>query len=391
MWEALLKFCLDSASLPDKQRHDLIHGVPILFTANVQKELERAASNLPPESAAKVKPVLQELSDLRTRYEEQKEEYPIGLGPIEKIFRQVRDGEISEQEGEHQAVEPRVVLSLGPLYVQALSAFNLTTAREGQWRDAALMQKLLVLALKTFERTGSMGDALPNAVLNWIEIVHVYVYQLPDPRLFRNAIEEGEALIAAQKDGNDALVGEVSHRLGTLHLDPYAARNSLHYDTQMSQWRQRFYDSVGPAIAQLASADRDMPEPLVALAKAEDYLRRAAKLRTGTRRGQSLKALAQAIQWQVILGKEDRKEDFVRACTEAMQALAPQESPQEWVSVLNMRGAGASPEERETLDRILSTSWDSHVAKIGMRYTLDLISQSAQFFYNNDAPERCLR
>ncbi|HTV66739.1 MAG TPA: CHAT domain-containing protein, partial [Bryocella sp.] len=42
-------------------------------------------------------------------------------------------------------------------------------------------------------------------------------------------------------------------------------------------------------------------------------------------------------------------------------------------------------------DRILSTSWDSHVAKIGMRYTLDLISQSAQFFYNNDAPERCLR
>jgi hypothetical protein len=377
MWEALLKLCLDLASYPDEACRRMIHSMPILLTRNVQEELESAAHNLSSDAAARVAPVLKELSGLRTYYEAHRDEYPIGMGPIEKLFQQVQIGETSQEQAEEQAAQLVVASILGPLYVHALSAFDLKMARDGQWRDAAAMQKMLLRALETFEQSGSMGDALPAAVMDWIEIVHVYVCDLPDPRIFRNAVEKGEALIArAQKAGDTKLVGEASHRLGTLYLDPYGARSSQDYDKQIVQWRRRFYDAMGPQIALLSPADRDMPEPMEALGKAEQYLTRAAKLRTGTSRGFSLKALAQTVGWQMIVGKKERKSDLEQICGEALQALSPNDSPQEWVSVLNMRNAGTNPSERETLERILSVSWDSHVAKIGMRYTLDLITRA---------------
>jgi hypothetical protein len=379
------------SSYPEANRLGLIHSMPILLTRNVQEEIERAARDLPAGDAARVAPVLKELSELRSYYQAHMGQYPIGAGPIEKIFQQVQAGESTPEQAEEQAAQG-VAYVLGPLYVSALSASNLKMAREGQWREAALMQKLLLRALHTFEQSGSMGDAGFSAVFDWIEIVHVYVYELPDPRLFYSAVEEGEALIAeAQKAGKAELVGEVSHRLGTLYLDPYAARSSHEYDKQMAQWRQRFYDSMGPQIAALKKPDRDMPEPVKALQKAERYLTQAAKLRSSERRGFSLKALAQAVQWQTIVGKKDRKKALGRICGEALKALSPTESPEEWISVLNMRDTDADASETETLERILSISWDSHVDKLGTPKTLDLISQAAQFFQGTDTPERALR
>ncbi len=297
--------------------------MPILLTRNVQEELQRTARDLPSDQAGKVAPVLEKLFELQAYYQAQRDEYPIGLGPIEKIFELARIGEISQEQAGEQAAQPIVASVLGPLYVHALSAHNLKMARAGQWRDAALMQKLLLRAVHTFEQSGSMGDAEFTAAFDWIEIVHIYVFELPDPRLFRNAVEEGEAVIAkAGKAGNTELVGDANHRLGTLHLDPYAARSSRDYNKQMAQWRQRFYDAIGPQIAFLPKQDREMPRPMDALEKAEQYLTRAAKLRATDRRGFSLKALAQAVQWQTIVGQKNRKSDIERICGEALRALS---------------------------------------------------------------------
>src|SRR5580700_1648346 len=140
MWEPLLKICLDLASYPDEARLAMIHSMPILLTRNVQEELQRAARDLPSDQAATVAPVLEKLSELQAYYQAQRDEYPIGLGPIEKIFQLVQIGEISQEQAEEQAAQPIVATVLGPLYVHALSAHDLKMARAGQWRNAALMR-----------------------------------------------------------------------------------------------------------------------------------------------------------------------------------------------------------------------------------------------------------
>jgi len=391
MWDVLLKICVEVSDYPDQTGRTMIHSMPILLTRYVQEQLMSRVDSLSSAEAAKANAILKQLSDLRAYYEGHRDEYRIGFGPIEKLFQEVQNGETPPEQAEDKAAQPAVASMLGPLYVNALSAFDLKIARNGQWRDAALMQKLLIHAIHAFKQFGSIGDAAYSAVFDWIEIVHIYVLELPDPRLFRNAIEEGEAVISeAQEGGKIELVGDVCHRLGTLYLDPYGARSSQNYDQQIAQWRWRFHDHMGPQIASLPEQDREMPQPMDALEKAEHYHSRAAKLRPKDYRGFSLKALAQAVHWQIFLGKKNRKADVQKICGEALQMLSPDESPQEWVSVLNLRSSGADASEREILTRILAVSWDSHVTKIGQSYTLDLISQSAQFFLNTGAPERAL-
>ena len=233
---------------------------------------------------------------------------------------------------------------------------------------------------------------LDGIELDWIEVVHAYVYAMPDGRVFRDCVATGERLIErAIKTKNDELLAEANHKMGTLYLDPYGARSTQDYEAQMRAWRSRLYDELGTEIASIPAEDLAMPEPLDALAKAEQYLREAAKGRKGKARGLSLKALAQTIQWQGILGKnpKKRKAEIFEVCREALKELTIEESPQEWMAVQATLASQGEAVDSATVDKVLAVPWDTHVKKLGPLTTANLVLQAAQLF-QKAAPERGL-
>ena len=150
MFEGLLDFCKELATVDPQDQQGMVLSIPLLLTKNVQDDLESAARSLPAAEQEQVAPVLTLLRKMRLYYQEHRNEYPIGHGPIERIYEQQQRGEITPAQAEVEASKLQVASVLGPLYIDALANFNVRSAHSGNWRLAAGLHRLLLAAVRAW-------------------------------------------------------------------------------------------------------------------------------------------------------------------------------------------------------------------------------------------------
>jgi CHAT domain-containing protein len=332
--------------------------------------------------------------------------YPIGNGPIEQLFTRIQKGELSLAGAEREIRESGTAALLSPIYVARISWWAKDLADQGGWQQVQDWHKLTLAAV---ESLGPRDDEEAvemriHATLAWIDISTRAITDVPDGRLFRDALRRGRALqLEAELRGDRRLRSTVLRRLGVLHLDPYVTgRSSVHYDHQIQRWHMRLADQPDTGIGAEERHNLTVPEPISAFATAIDLLSEAAEDQTGVERAQTLKPLAEALFWHSCVGGALDRHRLRRIIEEAIGLLDPlRHQPlisalDELAGVAGLTEEGAPtaatglPHSTGDVDRILALS----VEEIA-RTQPDLVSLSNFLIAAADreamhAPERAL-
>lgn len=364
---------------------------PLLLAPRTQQALGGELAALPGEERARLAPFLQLLQNLRAALEARPGQYPIGVGPLERIWLRLGRGEIGADYAEELARAPETTALLSPLYVRVLSGFAVRGAVEGNWRQPVQLQRLVLAAVEVLPDSAETTKLRQDVYLDWVEVVHFTLIKLPDGRLYRSARAAGDRLVEqARAAGDRAFLGAMLHRLGALHLDPYTAgRRSTNFWQDINLWQRRLYDELGEEIAFLPEEELQMPAPAEALKLAVDYLRQAAGVREGHLKGLTLKAWVQALEWLDFVGEAVDRAELVRLGRQALELLDPEEEPEPRLAVMATLSRQDEPVDPAEVERTLQQSLDEHVRRRGIGRTIDLVQQAAGVL-KDDQPLRSL-
>lgn len=251
------------------------------------------------------------------------------------------------------------------------------------WRPVLKVMRILYAALD------ARGKLIPENQQNmevtvaesWLAVVRVACTDVPDGRIFHDAVTRGEAF--ADLDRGDP-PANILHRLGTLHLDTYVAgRSSANFERQMDAWTTRLSEEYGNELAGIPEEELALPPIGEALAKALTYFRRAAAQRSGEALGRTLKAMAQTHAWLRMQDLPYDAEECVAAAKKALTVLPIEKFPSEHAelnSILAGMSKGSRSESSDAVERarkVLAKSVEDWVALAGVIATLDTFHQSA--------------
>jgi CHAT domain-containing protein len=389
-----LRILVDLPTLEEREAR--IFQQPRLLAPRNEQLMQSLLASTNAAERQKLAAIAQELDGLREALEQRNRPYPIGPGPIEQLWLRQANGEISAQYAATLARGADITASLVPIYVHGLSAACLEAAHQAAWRSALPIQELLLAALDALPAQPSPASPeavtpLQSTLLDYAEIVQIALCELADGRLYHAAYRRAEeAITLAKAAQQNRFLGEMLHRLGTLHLDPYtAAYTSANYDQQLFAWRQRFIDEAGMEIASLPDAEWRMPEAQEALTLAADYLRAALPLRQGRLQGLSIKALIQALEWQTVTGLPAAHDEIIRLAHEALPLLEAPRDVQHRLFILAALSRQHEPVDLTEIDRIFALSLDEYTHQFGVRRTLDIVNQAASLL-SDAAPRRSM-
>jgi hypothetical protein len=109
-----------------------------------------------------------------------------------------------------------------------------------------------------------------TTIETWLMVACVACSDVPDGRIFRDAVARGDALADIDDKGDPP--ANILHRLGVLHLDSYVAgRSSKNLDQQLRDWHTRLFEEYGDKLAGVTNEELDMPRIEEALPKAVEY------------------------------------------------------------------------------------------------------------------------
>jgi len=326
--------------------------------------------------------------------------WPVGAGPLEAIWSQLESFEISPALALQQARSPAIGDVLTLLYVQALSLHTDRLLRAGQADRALGRQRLVVAAAQALEGRPALTDepdtwrARYVAMHAWLQIGSRVLATVADPRLLREALADGERLLAQAQARDDLLVQErIAQRLGMLYLDTYTAGRDLsdrhNYEFSLAQWQQRLADHLGHEFQGLAQTDRVMPPVREALAAGERFLREAMALRPGLPRGENIAALLQLIKTRELLGEPVDEDEMVALAREALALLPPDTELERRIRVSGLlrrllaarRDSGVSPdaappEADDDIERLMQMSPETLLDRFGQRVLTDAVRQA---------------
>lgn len=324
--------------------------------------------------------------------------YPLGSGPIERLFLRQYSGEITATRAQELAATPEISGQLSPTYIQAVSDW----VEDLGHRDPQNATAFYVLVMSSVEGAADSPDKAEmydTCCAAFLEIATRSVADIPDGRVFRRAVKGGEYLRSrAEVSGNRKQLGLALHRLGVLHLDPYVAgRSSSNYGIQMRIWHDRLAAKLGNDLAIIPESEWRIPDPTSALAASIDYLVRAAAVREGFERALTLKALAEAREWTNVISQKDAKTltpplqsvEIVDCYLEALRYFDVRNAPRECASVLAGLARNGQQVAASQIAELLRVPIETYVARIGAKGTLDLVGQTISILRRSD-PERAL-
>jgi hypothetical protein len=247
--------------------------------------------------------ILDRIDELRTKYERHEDQFPLGAGAIEGLWSSLDAGALRVEEAEEMARVGLAAQSMAPTYVYALSNHTVNLTHAGQYSKALTYHRILLAAVDVTEVFPEYSENMNVVASDWIEIVLDYLSDIPDARLFRDAVERGKKVIERTSISDPNLWRALTlHRLGVLHLEPYVrGRTPESFTMQEKIWRAKFLSQPG-ADLNLPESVWQMPPLETALPIAESYLRQARMLRKGEEKALSTKALVETLSWQHRLG-----------------------------------------------------------------------------------------
>lgn len=363
---------------------DFLFAHPVLLSPKWHERFAAFVETLPRPAREEAGRILQSLVRASQDLHQGAKPYPVGTGPLEMLYAMVSKGEVTQATALELAGQPQTYRLLSPIYVQKLSRYAEDQARKGDWRKGLLVQKLILSALEARRGEIELDQDVMQfcATVHWLDIVARAVWDIPDGRLFRDAVARGERL-AQTIDSPDGLYprGEILYRLGVLHLDPYTlGRTTENYDMQWGLWQQRL-GSAGET-----GEAAGIPPLKEALAKAADYLRRAAEVQQGADRGLSLKALLQALVFQHVAGERPDAAEVQSVASEARSLLKEDRYASERAEIKNLlrwdanqRGQQSSAEEVDisAAERLLERPIDEWLKEKTPSGLIDLFTQTA--------------
>jgi hypothetical protein len=319
--------------------------------------------------------------------------------PIENIWADTILGKITESHALSWAADPAISSVLSPIAVYVEGRMAERGLRD-HWRAAYIRQKLVLSALDARRLQAEENQLLMDgiAVIYWLDITARALYNLPDRLLLLDAVERGEALAKRQHPFVPFPPGEIYHRLGVLHLDPYVAgRASASYQQQMQLWQSRLYEEYGLALSADAITQRKLPDPQDALHKSVTYLETAASLRSGEPRGRTLKAMVQALHWIETLGGKSDIGVLTEAAREARSLLSEDCYPVEFYELTLLLdfhtksfGEAAKKEMDLRARRLLETPASVWTKRLGKTETYDRFLMTAEAIRHSN-PELALQ
>jgi CHAT domain-containing protein len=305
---------------------NFVFAHPVLLSSEWQARFAALMPTLPEPKQTSAAHALHSLGLMVESIKRDRSKYPLGPGPVETLLARIRKGEITQTQGLEFARQPDTYHLLGLIYVRILSLRAENAARNNNWKDGLLIQKLILSALEARRSKLEIEQEAMDfcATIHWLDIVARAVWDVPDGFLFRDAVARGESLANTIEDpGGFYAPGEILFRLGVLHLDPYVGgRSSDNYQLQWEMWQRRFTQERAARYEGSVDDAERIPPLRDALSKAADYLRRAAAVRAGVNRGFALKALLQTLVWQGVSGVPPQADEVQAVGSEALILLA---------------------------------------------------------------------
>lgn len=329
------------------------------------------------------------------------------LGPIGTVVRNLQEGSIDVNAAKESARRHGAAGEVPPEQAAAMAAAALRLASEGDWRHGLPIGEISYEAAKAAHEAnpGDRGysEAWVSAATDLVEIIHHAAVEHGDVRLYLRTEEIGDEVVpGAAQLGLTEMQGLLSHRLGAFLLDAYTGNKSpTNYRAQLDAWVARARYGGDPALTWMSAsrlgADGEAeaeqpasawPEPLQALAEAEDRFREALRLVVPARRGQVLKALAQTLEWRGLLGGQVDREDLRSVAEEALREL-PADDGQRLAVLGMLQRLGEQPAAEGDLLTRLEREWPRFLAESDQLTAWDAAGQGASLLAESD-PERAL-
>lgn len=298
--------------------------------------------------------------------------YPLGHGPIERLWVRCHTGEIKLATAQAIVAEPDFMRVLHPLYLRRLAIECLKWADQGRSQQALEMHALVRAAQVRLPGLEHAPQSIRADLARYeIDLASTLLVRIPDAALYRSAIDAGDALVAlARATGAVDVEGEALHSMGLLIVNAYLQfSNDASYRTQIDRWRG--------SIEATAESGEQMPSADDALALGIDYLRQASALRSGAARGASLSLLAPMLVWQATLRvpptrdgeaapRAPRNEEAVQVAREALTLLDEPASLHRRVHLLELLKKQGEAIGLSDLQRFLDLDVDALDARLGV-------------------------
>lgn len=330
----------------------------------------------------------------------------VDFGPLVGLAHAIQEGSIGPDAAKEAAAGYGRRGEVTPQQLAGLAAACLGVAERGEWRRA------LPLAELGYEAAAAAHEAHPQDAAfaeiwlyvsaDLIEVLHWALMEKGDIRLFLRAQQIGETGIeAAERLGFPRMQGLLALRLGTLVLDCYTAnRTPSNYEGQFDAWVTRALQDNDPELIWLVSqpavsdaADSDRPPPtwpasLDALDSAERLLRAALPLVVPERRGRTLKAIVQVLEWRGLLGGTSDPDAIRQVAQQALDELPPDDAQPRLAVMGTLERLGVTPAGDELMRRI-EYDWAGFRAETTEDSAWDAIGQAASLLQDSD-PRRAL-
>lgn len=293
--------------------------------------------------------------------------HPIGQGPIELIWDQVLEGRLRMDHGRALAAASATADMLSERYAHAIGFHCAVLANQGDYRGAQVRHQLLLAAARACRNPVARAVRI-RAEREWLVTACAVLMHIAAGPSYKDALAGGQWLLETLDERSErALLGETLHYLGMLNLDPYAAyRSPENHELEHRMWLTRTVEEFGHDFID------GIPTPSEALARAEQYLRRAIEVAVGDYAGHARKALLQTLKWREILGDRPAT-DRSELLAETLAVLDPLQDPGRWLRIASgLASAGGKMDERQ-VSAVLSQSLDDWRRRLGDRATAEML------------------
>jgi hypothetical protein len=356
---------------------------PVLLSPYYTNLLQGFVGTLAEPDRSKVLPVMNARAAAFEDVRAGKMKLPL-TSQILELALKVFDGKYTIEYAQTVAAKPEFFAEL--LYPVVTAACE--TAEEAvrqNWRPAVGILRILMGALDA--RAGVIPENQQAMELTttetWLLVACVTCSDVPDGRIFRDAVARGDAL--ADIDDKADPPANILHRLGVLHLDPYVAgRSSKNLPQQLRDWHTRLFEEYGDKLAGVTNEELDMPPIEEALLKAVGYFRRAAARRSGEARGKTLKAMAQAFLWHDIAQIPFDRAECVAVARESLSLLPPDRFRAEHAELNHIieefqesASPSSDPESIARAQELLDLPIEEWIKREGVSSTLNIFTANA--------------
>ena len=341
----------------DNARREFLFGHPQILSPAFEEAVARGLTALPPSQRNTARKGIEFAGKTIAALMAGNETYPIGLGPLENLWRRTQTLEISMAQALKQAGEGGFNEMMTTIYGGALVDWAEQNAQE----DRAGMLNLVRLvgaALHGGSPAGQASETLKRARtgydFEWIRLATEYLIQVADGRVYHSALDAGERLLT-YFHGPEwiEMRGKTLHRLGELHLLPYVCgRDPKNHRTDYTRWVLGFKEQHEEELHGLPEEQWVMPPHAAALPKAVVYFRDALSLLRERPRAECLKDMAIALEWEGVIGASSgSREEIGRLSREAL-SMAPRDEPQFMMSILSILLRSGEKISRETITEL---------------------------------------